>query len=274
MKIVMGVDMEGITGVCHPDMVMHVGKFGEEGLELAVGDINAAVQGLVEAGVDDIIVWDNHWRGLNEPLPKLHPAARYCRGGGSNGLRWATLDKDTDGVILLGYHAKAGTLHAVLEHTMSSESWFRLKVNGREIGEIGIDGALTGGMGVPVLMVSGDDKLCAEATDLFGKDLVAVCVKQGLGRHGAICLPPAATSKLIRTGAAEAVRRLGKVKPLDLGSPAVVELTFKHTHQADHADLRMFKGRRLDGYTVQWTCRNFTEWMGFTTKNPPPTGPA
>ncbi len=273
MKVMMGVDMEGITGICNRDQTSAGSRLYGEGIELMAGDINAAVAGLVDAGVSEIVVWDNHAGSFNAPLLKLHPAARYRRGGSANGLRWQGLSEDFDGLILLGYHAKAGTLQAVLEHTMSSASWFRLTVNGREIGEIGIDGALAGAVGVPVIMASGDDKLCAEATELFGQGLVAVCVKQGHGRHAATLLPPEKSAELIRAGAAEAVKRIGRVKPLDLGSPAVVELTFKHTEHADGADLRVFDGRRIDGYTVRWTCPDFPAWMGFTMKNPPPTGP-
>jgi len=79
-------------------------------------------------------------------------------------------------------------------------------------------------------------------------------------------------SPAMRAGAAEAVGRIGKVAPLDLGSPAEVELAFKHTDHADKADLRPFAGRRVDGYTVRWSCPDFPAWMGFTMANPPPTG--
>lgn len=273
MKIMMGVDMEGITGICCREQTGGDARLYAEGAELMAGDINAAVAGLVDAGADEIIVWDNHARSFNAPLLKLHPAASYRRGGAANGLRWAGLDAGADGVILLGYHARAGTPWAVLEHTMSSASWFRLKVNGREIGEIGIDGALAGAVGVPVIMVSGDDKLCAEARELFGPEIATVCVKHGHARHGATLLPPEKTAELIRAGAAEAAKNVGRARPLDLGSPAVVELTYKHTEHADGADLRCFDGRRVDGYTVRWTCPDFAAWMGFTMQNPPPTGP-
>jgi len=272
MKIMMGVDMEGITGIVSRDHVSATGRLYAEGMELAVGDVNAAVGGLVDAGVDEIVVWDNHSASFNHRLPKLNPAASYRRGGSANGLRWQGLDDSFGGLILLGYHAQAGTLGGVLEHTMSSQSWFRLSVNGRAIGEIGIDGALAGAVGVPVIMVSGCDKLCAEAADVFGPEVVAACVKYGHGRHGATCLPPEKTAGLIRSSAAEAVGRIGKVKPLDLGNPAEVELIYKHTDLADGADLRAFDGRRIDGYTVRWTCPDFAAWMGFTMRNPPPRG--
>jgi D-amino peptidase len=270
MKIVVGVDLEGITGVVSSEHTSPEGRLYREAVELMAGDINAAVEGLVDAGVDDIVVWDNHGPTMNAPFGPLHEAATYMRGTGANLKRWTEIDDKTDGLILLGYHAKAGTLHGVLEHTMSGSSWYKLKVNEREIGEIAIDGAMAGAMGVPVIMASGCDKLCAEAVDVFGPDIVTVCVKQGHGRHGATCLPAARTRIMIRQGAAEAVKRIGKVRPLDLGSPAVVELTYKHTAHADGMDLRRFNGRRIDGYTIQWTAPSFAEWHGHTVADPPP----
>lgn len=273
MKIMMGVDMEGITGITCRDQTSTDGRLYGEGMELAVGDVNAAVAGLTDAGVHEIVVWDNHAGSFNHYLPRLDGRASYRRGTSANGVRWAGMDGSFDGLILLGYHARAGTLHGVLEHTMSSANWFRLTVNGREVGEVGIDGALAGAVGVPVIMATGCQKLCAEVAELLGPDTVTVAVKKGHARHGATCLPPERTAKLIRAGAAEAVKRIGKVKPLDLGAPAVVELTYKHTEHADAADLRVFDGRRVDGYTVRWTCPDFVSWMGFTAANPPPAGP-
>ena len=271
MRIVVAVDMEGITGICCREQTNPGDPLYGEGCELMVGDINAVVEGLAAAGVDDIVVWDCHYRSFNVRLPPLHPAARYLRGSPANSVRIPMVDRTTAGVILLGYHAMAGTKHAVLEHTMSSASWFRLAVNGRAIGEIGYDAALAGAAGVPVIMVSGDDKACAEAHSFLGAGLTTVCVKQGLARHAAVLLPPAKTREMLREGARTAVERQTRVKPFRFRTPAVVELTYKHTEQADGADLRPFKGRRIDGYTVQWTAPNFAAWNGFTSVNPPPS---
>ena len=88
MKIMMGVDMEGITGICCREQTGGDARLYAEGAELMAGDINAAVAGLVDAGADEIIVWDNHAGSFNAPLLKLHPAASYVRGGGANRLRW------------------------------------------------------------------------------------------------------------------------------------------------------------------------------------------
>jgi D-amino peptidase len=274
MRIVVFVDMEGITGICCREQTEPGQALYAEGCDLMVGDMNAVVQGLVDAGVDDIVVWDCHGRSFNVGLPPLHPAARYMRGSSANGLRGPRLDGGADGLILLGYHAMAGTLHAVLEHTMSSTSWFRLAVNGRAIGEIAYDAALAGDVGVPVIMVSGDDKACAEAHAFLGRAITTVCVKEGLARHAAVLIPPARTAEMLREGARQAVTNRQRAKPFRFSRPAVVELTHKHTEQADAADLRPFKGRRLDGFTVQWTAPGFPEWHGFTMRRPPPSGAA
>jgi D-amino peptidase len=275
MRIMMGVDMEGITGICSQDHTDKAeGRNYAEGCRLAVGDVNAAVAGLADAGVEEVVVWDNHSSSFNHDLTELSPAASYRRGGTRNGLRWHGLrggEEGFDGLILLGYHAKAGTLGGVLEHTMSSREWFRLKINGVECGEMAIDGALAGAVGVPVIMVSGCDKACAEAREVFGPDVVTVEVKKGYGRHGALCLPPEVTAKMLRQAAYEATGCLDKVQPLDLGSPAEIELTYKHTWLADQANLTAFEGRRVDGYTCRWTAPDFPTWWGFTEANPPRT---
>lgn len=270
MKIVVAVDMEGLTGICCREQTDPADRLFAEGAELMAGDINAVVEGLKDAGVDDIVVWDCHGRSFNVGLPPLHPAARYLRGRAANGLRLPAVDRHTDGVILLGYHAMAGTLHAVLEHTMSSASWFRLRVNGRAIGEIAYDAALAGEAGVPVLMVSGDDKACAEARAFLGRGVTTVCVKQGLARHAALLLPPAKTRELLRQGAVSAVKYRRRVKPFRFRKPAIIELTYKHTEHADGADLRPFGGCRVDGYTVRWRAPSFADWHGFTARRPPP----
>lgn len=263
MKIMVGVDMEGITGVCSKDYITDP-RMSAEASAMAVSDVNACVQGLVDAGVDDIYVWDNHYVSFNHDFTKLHGGAKYRRGGAANGLRWQDLDGTYDGLILLGYHAMAGTPRAVLDHTMSSEGWHCFKVNGQALGEVGIDAALAGAVGVPVIMVSGDDKLCIEAKALLGEPIQAACVKWGHARHGATCLPVEKTAALIRAAACAAAKNAHNCKTFDAGSPAVVELTFKHTWQADGQDLRLFQGRRLDGYTVQWTCPDLASWMGGT----------
>jgi len=262
MKIYMTVDMEGATGICCREQTMKGNPYYAEGRRLLTGDVNAAIEGALEGGATEILVADAHNGSFNFLLEELHPAAQVIHGT-HGGPRFPYLDHSVGAMFIVAYHARAGTLAATLEHTMSSASWFRLTVNGREIGEVGIDAALAGAAGVPVVLVTGDDKVCAEAKELLGAIETAV-VKQGLGRHRAKCLLPKESHARIREAARRAVGRKDQIQLLSFGSPVEVVLTYKHTEHADAArgPAACLEFERLDGYTVRYKFRHLADWYG------------
>jgi D-amino peptidase len=257
MKVFISADMEGATGICCREQTNKGDPMFDEGRRLLTGDINAAVDGAVAGGATEVIVADMHGASFNLNPSELHPEAQVLYGAAGGGPRFAYLDRSVDAVFLLAYHARAGTRAAVLEHTMSSASWFRLAVNGREVGEVGIDAALAGAVGVPVVLVTGDDKVCQEARELLGP-IETAAVKRGLGRHRALCLSPEKSHALIRAAAQRAVGLAGKIRPLSFGPDVEVTLTYKHTEHADAAP----HGDRIDGYTVVQRYREFADWYG------------
>ena len=102
------------------------------------------------------------------------------------------LEQGCDAALLVGMHAMAGTPDGVLNHTVSGTGWRSLAFNGTLVGESGINAALCGTWGCPVLMVTGDAAVCREVTELLGDGLTTVAVKQGHGPlqrapHGARC---------------------------------------------------------------------------------------
>lgn len=97
----------------------------------------------------------------------VHPEAKVVYGS-NRGARFPYLDESADHFFAVGYHAMAGTMNGVLEHTMSSEQYFRVTANGRPIGELAIDAGIAGLSGVPAALVTGDDKMCAEGAALLG----------------------------------------------------------------------------------------------------------
>ena len=129
MRIVVMVDMEGITGICKREQTMPGDRLFAEAQELLVGDINATVQGLVDAGADDILVYDCHYASFNAPLPPLHPAARYMRGGAANAMSLAQLTEWCDGRF--GKQAVAGDANPrpfdipwlVLDSSLAKKTW-------------------------------------------------------------------------------------------------------------------------------------------------------
>ena len=247
MKVYISVDMEGISAVVCPDQVSGAGWEYQEARQLYIGDANAAVEGALEAGVDDVIVSDMHGRGFHFPIDKMHPRARYLMGSG----RWPRFPflEGSDAMFLVGYHALHGTAAAVRDHTMSSAHWQDLWINGRKMGEVGIDAAIAGYHGVPVTLVTGDDKVCAEARDLLGPIETAE-VKQSVARHQALVLPPSRAQELILERARRAVERVGEVEPLRVDGPVEIRLRYASTDLAERHTPDGDRVVREDGRTV------------------------
>ncbi len=262
MKVYISVDMEGATGICSAEQCRKDSPMFTEARQLLLSDVNAAVDGAFAGGAVEVIVADMHNGSFNLPHMDVDSRAKVIYGTPHYGPRLPFLDESVDVMFLIAYHAKAGTLHGTLEHTMSSQDWYKLEVNGTEIGEIGVEAALAGSVGVPVVMVTGDDKLCNEAKTLLG-NIEAVEVKKGVGRQRALCLSIGDTKKMIFEGAKKAMLLKDKVKPFKFASPVEVALTLKSTAYADGiSPLNNPNVKRIDGCTVVSSYTSFPDWVG------------
>ncbi len=246
MNILIMTDMEGISGICRKSQVMNSEPDYQQGRKLMTMDINACVKGCLAGGAKRVIVRDAHCTGFNVIWEELEPGAEYVQGTSEERLPYID---STDGVILLGYHAMAGTEGGVLEHTMSSMGWQNFWMNGQKVGEIAIDAGIAGDHDVPVIMVSGDDFTCAEASKLL-KGVVTVQVKRGLGAQGACLLTKEKAHDLIFKGAAEAVKNCRKAKPYKVKKPVVMrlELVSRGVLPSVHRGVK-----RIDGRTYEVT---------------------
>lgn len=261
MKIYISVDMEGISGINCPDYVKQDGRLYAVGQRLSTADTNAAIRGAFDGGADEVIVADMHGGSGNLLVEGLDPRALLLAGV-PHQPRFPFLDDTVDGMFLVGYHAMAGTLGANLEHTMTSAAWHRFCVNERPYGELGIDAEIAAAQGVPVVMVSGDDKLCAEARQWLG-EVECAQVKWGVGRQCALCLSPERGQQAVYERAKRAVERLkqGERFPLvEVCRPARVAITYKMVPDADAAS--GYGSRRLDGYTVETTYPSLAAMFG------------
>lgn len=254
MKLLIAVDMEGITGVANWDHVTpthpEYGRFRR----LMTADVNAAIAGACDAGADEIIISDGHWSGTNILIEELDPRARLNSGGPTPFSMVQGIDGGIDAAFFVGYHAHIGSQNAVLDHTWSSTSVANVWLNDQIVGEIGLNAAVCGAFDVPVVMLSGDQTAAAEARALLG-DLETAVVKQASGRWAAECLPPAVTAPLIREAAARAVERFraGKAPaPLKVAQPVTVTVEFVYSHMADFAAV-LPGATRLDGRRLAYT---------------------
>ena len=237
MKILLAVDMEGITGVTNWDQVTPGHSEYARFRKLMTQDVNAAIRGSFEAGADEVIVADGHWNGSNILIEELDPRARLNTGSPSPFSMMQGIDERVDGVMFVGYHARNGTPNAILDHTWSRMTVANVWLNDLLTGEYGLNGAVAGHFGVPVIMISGDQTACAQVVDTLG-DMETAIVKQATSRYAAECLPPQVTQEMIFMSAARAVTRLqdGDVPdPFVADTPVRVTIEFFTSDMADRA---------------------------------------
>lgn len=248
MKVVIIALFAGAAGVVHRDQVNPNGEapyLYDEARELMAREVAAAVGGAQQAGAREIVVHDA--TGLvpfHEDL--LHPGAIYVFGEHQQ-VRFAEL-AGADAALLLGHPAQAGTWGAVLCQTLAP-SVQRVRINGRELGTIGLHAALCGVQGVPVALVSGDNHACAEAETLLPG--VRTCTtKWGFGFQAAKLRPPATVHAEIgeaiqQTLAAETLPPMWSLAP-----PYEIAVTVTETNTWDRIAFGPPHRERRDGRTA------------------------
>ena len=225
MKVYISVDSEGQACVVR-DKRGPNGTYGTWQAELirrqATREAAAAVEGVRDAGADDILVHDCGFiRNAGGPAGQvlyyedLPRGVRIALGGVSIAQ---AAGSNVAAALLLGGHAMAGVADGVMAHTYSSVSIERVWLNDREIGEIGIQALQLGALDIPVVMVAGDEAGCREAREWLG-DIETAVVKRGISTHAAISLHPADACELIRAKAALALQRLKDFTPFSMAPP-------------------------------------------------------
>lgn len=244
MNVYVMADIEGISGIYCREQVIETESRYQEGRRYITEEINACVEGLKAAGVERIAVRDCHGGGRNIVWELLSPEADDYLVGKVGDTRYPMLE-EYDAVVLLGYHAMAGTQDAILEHTYSSANVQNMEINGVRVGEIAVDAAIAGEYGKPVIMVSGDDKACAEASH-FLPDVVTAQVKRGLACQGGVLMPPERAHSLIYHKAIEAVKKADRVQLFRFMSPIKCKIELVERGQLPRSSVRPYM-QVLDG---------------------------
>lgn len=163
--------MEGLAGIesidaCYePDINAPI---RQEGLRHLVAETNAAIEGAFLGGATEVFVWDGHGFNHGKGLAKgLDPRAKQVSVSARFPQRLEALDERIDALVMIGQHSMAGTPGAFLSHTQALTEITKVTIDGNEHGEMSQFAAYGGHYGVPLVYVSGDDALCAEAHRLF-----------------------------------------------------------------------------------------------------------
>lgn len=245
MRLMIRCDVEGVSGVTHPTQADGVSAAFAYGVAMLHADINALVAGLLATGEHELWVYDMHNDGRNLNMALLDPRVRVLVGkplyrpGYVGGLT-----TDFDGMILLGLHSMEGT-GELLAHNYEP-AVKRLVLNGVPVGEIGLEAALAGEMGVPTILVTGDSAGCTEANALLG-DIPTVSVKESLGPNAGICYPTSITSEWLSDGAKIAIEQTHALKPYRVSTPVTLAIMLDNSPFADHVRAKLADAVQLDG---------------------------
>ncbi len=223
---------------------------------LMVGEVNAAIEGLIAAGADDILVNDSHDGMRNLPPEEVNPAADVLQGLPKR-HSMVEAAQGHDLAVCTGYHAAAG-MPGTLAHTMTL-NLTEVRLNGRVTSETFWNAALLGTWGVPVGMVSGDDVLGAHIADILPW-AVFVTVKRAVSLTAARSLAPERARAAIRAGAQEAAERAraGRLSLFEVPGPYRLEVAFTEQDRAARA-LTCPRSRAVDVYTVAYECDDLEE---------------
>ncbi len=255
MRILISADLEGVSGVAHPDQIYPDGKFYKETLVKWAAELNAVVEGLNEAGVKDIVINDshNHMRNLDNALV---PKASVIIGWQKPFSMVSSVNNGVDACFFMGYHAMAGT-SSTLSHTYRPRIIKKLFLNNIAVGETGLNAALAGSFNVPIVFISGDEATCSEAKSLLGEQLITVSTKCGLSRYAALSYPFDEVLKNLKEAAIKTVKEKNEWKVFKVNSPCTISVVFGEPNHADACEL--IPGiKRVSDNQVEFTDSNYS----------------
>jgi D-amino peptidase len=201
-------------------------------------EVNAAAAAAVATGATEVVVNDSHFTMTNLVIEELDPSVSLISGSNKPLCQMEGLDASYGGVFFVGYHEGDGVGDGVVNHTLMSAAIRQVRVNGVVVDEAAINARVAGSHGVPVALLTGDDRVCAAATSAFPGVEVAP-VKRAIDRLSAEHRSVEAAHTLIGERAAAAVAKLreGKLEPFVPDEPARFDVEFRSTSSAQMCTL-------------------------------------
>jgi D-amino peptidase len=234
-RVFISADMEGVTGVVADKQT------GAEGPDYStfrvqlIEEVNAAIAGAFDAGATQVVVVDSHGGGTNLQPDKLDSRAELITGAPKPAGMMQGLNETYSAVIFIGYHARGSTANGILSHTYSLAPLV-VRLNEQEVGEYGLNAALAGYFGVPVVFISGD-RATAEQARGFIPGVATLIVKEAVSRTAARTRTFQDVREEIRSGVKSALARRHQIRPVQLSSPVKLEMELSTTAAADSAML-------------------------------------
>jgi D-amino peptidase len=232
MKVFISTDFEGVAGIVDWDQIMVGSSDYEMGRRLLLGELNAAIDGALAAGVTEFVVNDSHSSMRNIQPDLLHGQARLITGKYKPMYMMEGLDASFDAILFLGYHGSIGASQSVLSHTYNPRAIWEVRINGETVGETALNALVATHYGVPVALVTGDQVTVKEAQRLHPAP-VTVEVKRSISRYASESLHPEVARDQIRGCARRALSGSKPATAPQFETPIRLEVTFLTADMAE-----------------------------------------
>lgn len=254
-KVYISADMEGISGIVGDDQVSAGGAEYGRSRKLMAEDVNAAVRGAIAGGATEVVVNDSHG-GQRNILPEdLDPSARLITHSFKRYGMMEGLDETFDAVLFIGYHAKADTPGGLFAHTGSGVVR-DVQIDGRSVGEGGMNTLLAGWYGVPVVLVTGDDVAVAQVREV-ATAARGVVVKRAINVRAAELMPLREARREIEASARMAVAEAKKSAPT---RPSSVRVRLRYRNFTYPEIAEAFPAiKRVEPDTIEFTATTMPE---------------
>lgn len=260
-KVLISVDMEGITGVVTGDQLGPTGWEYARFREFMTNEALAAVEGAKEAGASEVLVVDAHGNGQNLLIERFPPDVRIVRSWPRPLMMMQGIDSTFGAVVFIGYHSATTNPRGVRAHTISSGTFAAVMLNGAPMAESGINAAIAGHFGVPVVAISGDEAAVAEAQQLVS-GVEGAIVKRSISFHSANTLTPQAGAALVKERVKAGLAKRATIRPHVVRGPLRLDITFKNYTPAEI--VAYLPGiQRVDAHTIRFSARDIIEVSRF-----------
>jgi D-amino peptidase len=261
LKIYISADMEGVVGAVTGDQLGPQGFEYNRFREFMTEEVKTATEAAFEAGATEVVISDSHGNGENLLIEKLPKNVTVVRSWPRPLMMMQAIDETFAGAIFIGYHTSTNNMTGVRAHTISSARLADVKLNGVSMSEAGINAAIAGHFNVPVIMISGDDAVVKEVTDLLGPIEGAV-VKWAYGFHSARTLTPEAAYDLIREKVKRAIGRIKDFKPYRIKDPVKLDVRFKNYRPSELLSYLSIV-ERTDSHSIRFIGKDIVEVSKF-----------
>ena len=261
VKVYISVDMEGIGGVVSSEQLGPAGFEYQRARKFMTDETLAAIQGAREGGATEIVVSDSHGNGQNILIDELPDDVTIIRSWPRPLMMMEGIDSTFAAAVFIGYHTSTANVSGVRAHTMSSATLTGVQLNGVEVPEGGMNAAIAGHFGVPVVAVTGDDAAVEEVRKFTGPVEGAV-VKRAISFHSAATMTPKAAQALIRQRVKAGVEKRAAARPYVLRGEVTLDMSFKNYRAAEIlAYLPIVK--RTASHSIRFVGRNILEVSRF-----------